>query len=500
MPRKKPTKRVKAKSPLTPAERKELLALMQEWDRRQARRKFFELYPEEGPLRRELYKPQLEFFKAGAWARERAVIGANGTGKTWGIGGYEVTCHLTGKYPDWWEGRRFNAPVSIWVAGDTNQTVRDVLQTKLLGPIGNEGTGLIPGDCYDLKDMHSKSGVPGGIETVLVKHESGGKSELGFKSYDQGRRTFQGTEKHVIWLDEECPPEVYDECLMRTRTVNGMTMLTFTPIMGLTQLVLSFMPGGLIPEGGKIGSSRFVVNATWEDAPHLSDQEKQEIIEGTLPHLRDARSKGIPTMGSGAVYPISEDDVSCDEFKIPAWYRRVYGLDYGWNWTAAGWGAYDPDADILYIYNVYKRGKAEPPIHAAAIAARGDWIPGVADPSKGTSQRDGKGLLSEYQSLLGVLLPADNAVEAGIFGVWERMTTGRLKVFKSCRMWFDEFRLYRRDEMGKIVKENDHLMDCTRYMVRSGINIAQEMPDPDYDFDPWMIEMGSSGRNAMTGY
>jgi len=455
------------------------------------------LYPEEGPLRRELYQPQMEFFKAGQWARERCMIAANGVGKTWGVGGYEVTTHLTGDYPDWWEGRRFAHPVHIWVAGDTNTTVRDILQVKLLGPPGAIGTGLIPYDRIDHKSIRSRAGVPDAIESVRINSVFGGQSWLGFKSFEQGRKSFQGTEKHVIWLDEETDPLVYDECLMRTRTVNGMVMTTFTPLSGLTPVVLGFMPNGKIPADGKVNKSRFVVNATWEDAPHLTEKEREEILSNTLPHLRDARSKGVPHLGSGAIYPIAEEEVAVDDFVIPAWWPRVYALDYGWGWTAAVWLAIDVENDTHYIYDCYKRGQAEPPVHIAAIKARGDWIPGVADPAGGSSQRDGRKLLIEYQGMLSNLYPADNAVEAGLLRVWGKLVAQKLKVFKSCRAWFDEFRVYSRDEKGRVTKRNDHLMDCTRYVERSGVNYAICPPDED-DNDDRVI--GKLGRNTITGY
>ena len=488
----------KAQAKVPEKVRREYLALLQQRELLKKRRRLFDMYPDEGPLRRELYQPHTAFFDAGRWARERAVVAANGIGKTEGIGGYELVLHLTGLYPTWWKGKRFNSPIRAWAAGDTTQTVRDILQTKLVGSPGEEGTGLIPGDLLSPKDIKKKAGsVPDAIESVMVKHVSGGKSWLVFKSFDQGRRSFQGTEQHVIWLDEECPDTVYDECLMRTRTVGGVVLLTFTPINGLTQLVLGFMPNGLLPEDGKVSSSRFVVNATWEDAPHLTEKEKSEIISGTLPHLRDARSKGTPSIGSGVIYPISHADLEVEDFELPIWWPRVYGLDYGWNWTAALWSALDKENDIIYVYNAYKRGQVEPPIHAASILARGDWIPGVADPAKGTSQRDGKNLLAEYQELLGNVYPANNAREAGILAVFKRMTTGRLKIFKSVRTLFDELRLYRRDEHGNVVKENDHLCDDLRYIVMSGLDYAIEYPDEDYDDQQYYA---SGGRNKMTGY
>ena len=87
-----------------------------------AQRLFYALYPDENEIwqapanrhfnpgstiyARRLYPKLLEFFRAGAKYRERCLMAANRTGKTLGGGGYETACHLTGLYPDWWEGKR----------------------------------------------------------------------------------------------------------------------------------------------------------------------------------------------------------------------------------------------------------------------------------------------------------------------------------------------------------------------------------------------------------
>lgn len=209
-----------------------------------------------------------------------------------------------------------------------------------------------------------------------------------------------------------------------------------------------------------------VTMAGWEDVPHISPQEREELLKSIPPHQRDARTKGVPMLGSGAIFPIAEEDIAVDPFKIPDYWTRGYGFDVGWNWTAAVFMAHDRDTDTAYIYDVYKHGRAEPPIHAAAVKQRGDWLPGEIDPaSRGRSQKDGEQLLYLYEELGLLLTPADNTVEAGIAEVWQRLSTGRLKVFKHLADWFAEFRIYRRDERGKIVKTNDHLMDATRYRV-----------------------------------
>tara|TARA_Y100000310_G_scaffold281922_1_gene302762 strand:- start:6016 stop:6810 length:795 start_codon:yes stop_codon:yes gene_type:complete len=243
---------------------REMESLIAEIANRNDRRLFYSLYPDEGPFARHLYAKHLEFFKAGAKYRERSFMAANRVGKTVGGGGYETCVHCTGLYPDWWEGRRWDRPVAAWAAGKTNETTRDILQRKLLGKItgqgtvhkGVDGTGLIPGEL--LGKPNWKQGVADFIDTIPVLHKPTGKwSVLGFKSYQQGAGSFEGTEQDVIWLDEECPMEIYGECLIRTAAIaslpdsGGIIMLTFTPRLGLSEVVLSFMPKEVHPGFGE---------------------------------------------------------------------------------------------------------------------------------------------------------------------------------------------------------------------------------------------------------
>ena len=245
--------------------------------------------------------------------------------------------------------------------------------------------------------------------------------------------------------------------------------------------------------------TRFVVFASWDDVPHISDAAKADLAQSYMPHERDARTKGIPSLGAGAIYPVAEEDVICEPFQFPAWYQHCYALDVGWNRTAAVWGARDPETDVVYLYSEHYRGQAEPAVHAAAIRSRGDWIPGVIDPaSRGRAQHDGSQLLISYQQLgLTTLTEADNAVEAGIYETWSRLSTGRLKVFRTLPNWRMEFRIYRRDEKGKIVKENDHAMDCTRYLCLSGIRRATQRPAEQWRGSPGLPEKyGNRGMEA----
>lgn len=384
------------------------------------------------------------------------------------MGGYEVASHLTGEYADWWPGRVFDESIRAIAAGVTRLTTRDVVQRKLLGEWGNFGTGMIPR--HAIVDTTPKQGVSRAIDTVYVKHWPTGRiSQLKFMSYDQGARAVMGDEQHLIWCDEEPPLAFYTEAVTRTMTTGGICILTFTPLLGMSEVVQNFM------EEEK--PSRAVVSCTWDDVPHLSEEAKADMLSMYPPHQRDARSKGIPALGAGAVYPVPESEILVSPFELPKHWRRAYGFDVGWNKTAAIWGAHDPDSDIVYLYSEHYQGQQEPPLHAEAIRRRGQWIFGAIDPAaRGRGQKDGERLRDNYIDLGLNLADADNTREAGIYEVWTRLSTGRLKVFSPLANWLSEYRLYRRDEKGNIVKERDHLMDATRYLIMTGLDYARTEP------------------------
>lgn len=240
----------------------------------------------------------------------------------------------------------------------------------------------------------------------------------------------------------------------------------------------------------------YCIQVEWDDVPHLDKDAKKAMLEAYRPHERDARSKGIPILGSGVIYPVPEDHYVCDPFEIPDYWPRAYGMDVGWRKTAAVWGAWDRSSDIVYLYSEYYMGQETPSVHADAIKARGSWIPGAIDPaSAGSSQRDGMRLIDEYVSLGLLLTPAGNTVEAGIHAVYRRLSSGRLKVFRTLNATRSELRLYRRDENGKVVKENDHLMDAKRYLIMTGMMLAQPVPNDAEEYNHV-----ASSRSATTGY
>ncbi|KQO43016.1 terminase large subunit domain-containing protein [Methylobacterium sp. Leaf85] len=220
--------------------KRRLAVLLAEKARRRERTKLLRLYPDEGPLRRELYPKHMAFFRAGATEYDRCMLAANRVGKSFGVGGYETALHLTGRYPEWWDGRRFSHPVEWWAAGDTSETTRDIVQAILMGPLESVGTGLIP-EADIIGSPSRRSGVTGAFDQVHVRHVTGGASLLGFKSFDQGRKKFQGTAKHGVWLDEEPPSDVFDECMLRLMTTDGLMLCTFTPLSGMTEVTMRYL-------------------------------------------------------------------------------------------------------------------------------------------------------------------------------------------------------------------------------------------------------------------
>lgn len=227
----------------------------------------------------------------------------------------------------------------------------------------------------------------------------------------------------------------------------------------------------------RISESRYRVDATWNDAPHLDEDQKRLMLASIPPWQRDARSKGIPSIGVGAIYPVSWEQISIRPFPIPAYWPRAYGMDVGWRTTAAIWGAWDDTTATLYLYAEHYGREMTPVANAAAIKARGDWIRGVIDPaSTGASQYDGKTLIAEYEAQGLKLTLADNAVEAGLHACWTDFELGRIRAFSTLRGLEREYRQYHRDERGRIVKKDDHGLDAMRYLRMSGRPVARVKP------------------------
>jgi len=424
----------------------------------------------------------MEFFEAGLDNYERLFLAGNRVGKSYS-GLYEDTLHLTGEYPDWWVGRRFDKPIKMWVASPTSEKTRDVLQKELIGYVHDYGTGFLPRECI----IETNSGMPGtlkmgvskALDTVLIKHKSGGNSELKFKSYKEGVLSFESDKIDVFHLDEEPPIDIWASCIARTMTQNGIGYLTETPLLGMTQLLTELM---------ERNKNCLVVQATWDDAPHLTTEQKDRLWESIPEFQREARAKGVPALGAGAIYPISDEDIMVDDFPIPDHWPRIRGMDTGWNWTSACWIAFNPDTNVKYVYDAYKSNKTEMAVNAQSINTKGKWIEGPCDYA-GTDQSDGKKILEEYQNL-GVKVYAANkrGKNLDLHTNYNEMLMGQVKVLRHGGAgWFEEKRLYRRDIKGGIVKENDHIMDAFQYANKVPVNEWKMKTEEDVETQQYIM-------------
>lgn len=440
---------------------------------------------------RAAYPHWMEFFAAGKQYHERLALCANQVGKTTAAL-TELTYHLTGLYPSWWVGHRYPLAQTWWVCGTTQKDVKDVLQERLLGPVGSFGTGFIPKALLDFDSLKDAKKAETPITSFRVKHTSGGFSTVTFKSYEQGREAFQGKPGISVLLDEEPPIQVYTEALIRTIAGENRALLTFTPLKGISETVLNFLGDeDIMSAKGELAPSRYLVRASWDDTPHLDEKKKAALLL-TIPEFqRDARMKGIPSLGSGAIFPVAESSWSIDPFEIPKHWPRCYGFDVGRN-TAATWIAYDRESATYYTYAEAFQVEGAPSTFAATIQARGKWIRGAIDTAaRGRGATDGQNLYQMYQDLGLHIQNADKAVEAGLFHILDLLIQGRLKVFNTCKRLVEEIRMYRRDEKGNIVKKNDHLCDSWRYSLFTADKIlwteleAEAILNPKpYDYEP----------------
>jgi len=430
------------------------------------------------------YKKQIAFHNAGAHFRERCFLAANQSGKTLSAAA-EIAIHATGLYPDWWEGWRFNRPTVGIVGSESFDLNKRGLQRLLLGRADQKeewGTGTIP--YAQLVRYTMVQGVQDAVATITVKHvPSGENSVIQLASYEQGRTKWQADTVDYVFMDEEPPSDIYFEALTRTNVSGGPIAMTFTPLLGASQVVRLFLP-----ITGERAPSRELVTMTIDDAEHYSPEERAAIIAQYPEHEREARAFGRPVLGSGMVFPVAESAVRVEPFQIPDYWGRVLGMDFGYDHPTAGaWCAYDADTDTIYVFKTYRRSRATISENAASLRAPMPWIP-VAWPHDGLQhdKQAGRALKDLYKDAGLNMVPkhatfTENDIssfsfEAGITEMLDRMQTGRLKVFSTCTEFFEEMRAYHRKD-GKVVKVLDDVISAVRYamMMRRYARSKQEL-------------------------
>ena len=414
-------------------------------------------------------------------AKQRFLMAANGVGKTI-CGGMEAAMHLTGIYPDWFTGTSFHYPVEMVVGAKTNDAAVKVVQKILFGDAMDKaslGTGCIPKK-YLNTNFKMKPGIPGAIGEAMVKHVSGRWSKVAVMSYDQKPKAFMGIRFDVGWLDEEPPSDIWSQFIRGTLSrIKAILYITATPEEGMTQTVIQF--------SNDLKKGQALIQATWEDAPHLSDEEKEQRLAAFPEHERDMRSKGIPMFGQGLIFPFPDEQLLIEPFQIPDYWPQIVGVDFGGGRSKGGHPfaaanlAWDRDSDTVYLTAEYRVKAQIPTQHADTIKKWGDWKP-VAWPHDGLNTEKGTGdeLRKSYEHAGLKMLrdkatnPPDSAQgqkegdggisrEKSLLDLYDRMENGKFKVFRTCPMFMEEKRMFHRDENGKIVDLMDDVISAVRY-------------------------------------
>jgi phage terminase large subunit-like protein len=415
--------------------------------------------------------------------------------------------HLLGEYPDDWDGHRFTRAPLCWLLGFSGEKTRDLLQAKLFGRyIENkfEG-GLIPAD--KIIDHRAMTGTSGAMREVRVKHKHG-ISVCQFWSYSQGQHALMGDVVDWYHIDEEPKdqaiyPQVLTRILNGDKGKGGRGILTFTPENGKTELVTKFMEDP--------GKGQYLQTATWDQAPHLDEETKEQILSQYPSYQRDMRSKGIPLMGAGLIYEVSEDELKCDPFEIPDYWFVINGMDFGWDHPQAHVQlVWDRDSDIYYVINAWKGSKKQPFEAWHIVKPWAQYVPtawpgdglqtekGSAKQQKDYYEEEGFNLLAEHAQWED----GTNGVWAGIMELNNLMSTGRLKIVSTLWNVFEELRQYHTKTMpsgkSEIVKVKDDILDAIRYaymMRRYAIRVCDIYP-PEHMHQP----RRDTGRDKRTGY
>ncbi|WKV16979.1 terminase-like family protein [Microcystis phage MJing1] len=411
----------------------------------------------------ELYQPyekQASFHAAGAMYRERALLAGNQQGKTYSAGA-ETAYHLTGDYPDWWQGRRFSKPTAGWAAGVTSEATRDTAQRILLGRAESIGTGLIPKK--RIKNTTSARGIADAIDTAFIEHASGGVSQITFKSYEERRSKWQGETLDFVWMDEEPPYDLYSEALSRTNATGGIVYCTFTPLEGMTETVRLFYPR-------PTSADRHTTMMTIDDALHISAEQRAKIVASYKPHEREARTRGIPQLGSGAIIVVPESTWVTPAFTVPSFWPGIIGIDLGFDHPfGAAMLRWDRDTDTVFVTATHRAVQQTILQQASVLKAWGGypvaWPHDAAshdrasgEPMAALYRKQGLNMLHEHATFAA----GGYSLEASIADLIERMETGRFKVFEHVADLREEFRTWHRKD-GKVVKQNDDVISAVRY-------------------------------------
>ncbi|HFW4592847.1 TPA: terminase family protein [Salmonella enterica subsp. enterica serovar Aberdeen] len=470
-----------------------------------------------------IFKPiwyQEKFMKAGKDYRIRFHQAGNRTGKTRGSCA-EFAYHLTGLYPDWWEGLRVNdGGHTYWAVGINYESLKKVLQKELLGTNNAKqrhiiGEGMIPRHCIDLEKGLETDGAR--VIQCTIKHKSGRDNTLMFYGCEN-ESAMMGQKVRGIIMDEEPPYNsinIYTQCLTRLQNsggpgVDGFMIITATPENGQTALLDVFDKN----ENGKL----YRQYNTMEENPYLTTEQREEYLAALPEWERNMRSKGIPIAGQGLVFGrIDETKLIVMEPIIDDMDNTMIGIDWGKSQdpTVVVVCTHNPNTDHYSIIFEKVFDKDEYDRSPANVA---DWIKaspfrgvpiiggsndgGIIDGSSGANlkilQRLGCNVYPDTfknppQSMLKVKsLSASgaqvNSIDTGIAEMRLMMQQGRLSVKESCELWLKERRTYsyvfnRTTGKHGYNKGYEHSIDASRYALMSlmrGIGCKWYERDSEY--------------------
>jgi phage terminase large subunit-like protein len=423
------------------------------------------------------YPSQKAFFMAGSsGVHQRLIYGGNQGGKTLCCGA-EVSWHLTGDYPSFWTGKRFNKPIRVWAVGESGQLVRDTLQKKLCGD-QEFGTGLIPLESFGKKPVMVPGGT-GAVDTMFVTHQTDGvadgTSSLTFKSFEMRREKLQGETVDLVWIDERPESEIYSELLARTSASDGHIIVSFTPIgdgaaAGVTYKFLS-----------EPSSDRAVFRIASGEVKHISDARREELSSSYSDAEREARIEGTPQLGSGPVFPLELLPTLVKTFNpdsdIPSYARWCVGIDFGYDHPfAAVLIAWAHDTGQIWVVDSFRMERSSALYHTQRIHSmtRGLRVP-TAFPHDGHQHDKGSGLslAMQYKNFGANMMAGHaknhgtntNSVEPALEEMREMMFGGKLIIAGHNNELLEEMRNYHRSEDFKLVKQRDDLISALRYAI-----------------------------------
>lgn len=432
------------------------------------------------------FEHQLAFFKT--ISSRRGILAANRIGKTVSTC-YETAMHLTGQYPEWWEGHRFAKPITVMVAGEGWSQVALVLQQELLGTPDIKlkdqlGTGAIPRDSIVQDTMRTDGPNAIGVE---IRHASGGKSYLLFANYTQEVRQLQGFKLDLAVFDEQPPDDFFSEIVTRTATTQGQVLCSFTPLKGLNGLVSKFWNK---EEGYDY------IRVSWDDVPEydhwgepfLLNTTRRQLERDYLPHEREARMQGRPIMGKGAVFQLRHwptyktGDYNFNEMRSIC---RVIALDLGLvnDKTVISLMYWEPNEKMAWLHRqIVVQGVEEavptqyinhllrPEVYGTPIVLPADASTQGRYTMSSTSIRE---LFEQYELNLWdkpIMNPPDaagrvtNHKSYGINQMRQMLEVGSLMVNENCVEFLREASNYYVDQHGRF-SDPDDCIDSARYAL-----------------------------------